>query len=98
MTTHAPQVSEVSDVSGSPDLSDLAGADRPLPPTRRGLVVVVAVVVALMAVVGAVLIGRGTASASTPGDTSVEAGFARDMQDHHAQAVQMSLLVRDRTT
>jgi uncharacterized protein (DUF305 family) len=28
----------------------------------------------------------------TPGDDSVEAGFARDMSEHHAQAVQMSLV------
>ena len=30
---------------------------------------------------------------STPGDESVEAGFARDMAEHHAQAVEMSLVV-----
>nr|WP_306255149.1 DUF305 domain-containing protein [Ornithinimicrobium cryptoxanthini] len=30
---------------------------------------------------------------STPGDDSVEAGFARDMTEHHAQAVEMSLQV-----
>ncbi|MER7499865.1 DUF305 domain-containing protein [Nonomuraea pusilla] len=31
----------------------------------------------------------------TPGDTSPEAGFARDMATHHAQAVDMSFVVRD---
>ena len=35
---------------------------------------------------------------STPGDDSTEAGFARDMATHHAQAVEMSLVVRDRST
>jgi uncharacterized protein (DUF305 family) len=35
--------------------------------------------------------------ASTPGEGSAEAGFARDMQTHHDQAVQMAMLVRDRT-
>lgn len=34
---------------------------------------------------------------STPGDTSAEAGFARDMGIHHAQAVEMSLIVQERT-
>ncbi len=29
---------------------------------------------------------------STPGDTSAEAGFARDMKIHHAQAVQMGMI------
>jgi uncharacterized protein (DUF305 family) len=34
---------------------------------------------------------------AAPGDESAEAGFARDMATHHAQAVEMSLLIRDRT-
>src|SRR5581483_4796605 len=34
---------------------------------------------------------------ATPGDDSAEAGFARDMADHHAQAVEMAEIVRDRT-
>jgi uncharacterized protein (DUF305 family) len=32
-----------------------------------------------------------------PGDASSEAGFARDMIAHHEQAVEMALLIRDRT-
>ena len=32
-----------------------------------------------------------------PGDGSAEAGFARDMMVHHAQAVQMAEIVRDKT-
>jgi uncharacterized protein (DUF305 family) len=32
-----------------------------------------------------------------PGDDSPEAGFARDMMVHHAQAVEMAEIVRDRT-
>lgn len=42
---------------------------------------------------GAVLTG----GASVPAEDSVDAGFARDMQVHHAQAVEMSVLVRDRS-
>ena len=34
----------------------------------------------------------------SPGDTSAEAGFARDMATHHAQAVEMAFIIRDRTT
>jgi uncharacterized protein (DUF305 family) len=34
----------------------------------------------------------------TPGDTSAEAGFARDMATHHAQAVEMAFIIRDRTS
>ncbi|MDR3080109.1 MAG: DUF305 domain-containing protein [Streptomyces sp.] len=40
---------------------------------------------------------EGTANASTPGNRSAEAGFARDMAVHHQQAVEMSFIVRDRT-
>lgn len=32
-----------------------------------------------------------------PGDSSAEAGFARDMAVHHAQAVEMAEIVRDKT-
>ncbi len=35
---------------------------------------------------------------ASPGDTSAEAGFARDMIMHHEQAVEMSFLIRDRTS
>lgn len=53
-------------------------------------------VLALALLGGAGLIGyqRGAAN---PSDDSAKAGFARDMQTHHAQAVQLALLVRDRT-
>jgi len=46
-------------------------------------------------VVGA--IGFLTLGSRLPSDTSPEAGFARDMQAHHAQAVEMAFLLRDRT-
>lgn len=36
--------------------------------------------------------------AAAPSDTSVDVGFARDMSIHHQQAVEMSFIVRDRTS
>lgn len=36
-------------------------------------------------------------SPAPPGDSSAEVGFARDMAEHHAQAVEMAELARDRT-
>lgn len=57
--------------------------------------VLVAVVVLAAAGVLLVLLPRGS---STPSDTSPEAGFARDMQVHHAQAVQMAFTMRDKAT
>jgi uncharacterized protein (DUF305 family) len=57
----------------------------------------VLIALALLAAVGAllVLLPRGS---GTPSDTSPEAGFARDMQVHHAQAVQMAFMMRDKTS
>ena len=34
---------------------------------------------------------------TTPRDDSAEAGFARDMATHHAQAVEMSFIIRDKS-
>ena len=47
-----------------------------------------------LGVVAGLLIG----SRLTPGNDSAEAGFARDMATHHAQAVDMSFMVRDTST
>lgn len=44
-----------------------------------------------------VLLGWLTFGQRTPGDSSVDAGFARDMSEHHAQAIEMSFLVLERT-
>lgn len=47
-----------------------------------------------MAVVGAIIALWPT----TPGEDSVDAGFARDMAVHHTQAVEMAEIIRQRTT
>lgn len=49
----------------------------------------------VMLVIGLLLgfaAGFLTPRGSTPGDTSPEAGFARDMSNHHAQAVAMGMI------
>jgi uncharacterized protein (DUF305 family) len=68
----------------------------PLPDVARRLVVFAAglVVVALSVAAGFFIGSR----LSTPRDDSAEAGFARDMATHHAQAVDMSLVVRDKSS
>lgn len=60
--------------------------------------------VPLWAVVGLVVVTATLAATVTatlgpddPNEGSIEAGFARDMSAHHAQAVEMSELVRART-
>lgn len=71
----------------------------PRPPRITARTVWAGVVLIIIALVAGVLLGRigAPAAASSPHDTSAEAGFARDMQTHHNQAVEMSMLLRDRT-
>ena len=65
---------------------------------RRGRKVAAALIVLVLAVVAAFAIGRLSAPVtSTPGTTSAAAGFARDMQVHHDQGVELAMLIRDRT-
>ena len=59
------------------------------------LVLLAGLALLLAGTAGHALAGLGRAS--TPGSDSAEAGFARDMGVHHAQAVQTSALVRDAT-
>lgn len=61
----------------------------------RGGHVLIALVVLAAAGALLVLLPRGP---GTPSDTSPEAGFTRDMQVHHAQAVQMAFMMRDKTS
>jgi uncharacterized protein (DUF305 family) len=61
--------------------------------------VVLAASVALVVVAAiAFSIGRlSTLAEPTPSNSSVEAGFARDMQVHHQQGVELAMIVRDAT-
>lgn len=62
-------------------------------PVRIAVIVVIAVAV----VAASVLLGYRLAAPGTPADDSPEAGFARDMQTHHNQAVQMAFIIRSKT-
>lgn len=62
---------------------------------RLGLIAVVLAVLVAFTAGYALRAGPGprpVAVARTPGDTSAEAGFARDMSAHHAQAVQLAMI------
>ena len=81
--------------------------DAHRPPRRRGArdrrATTPAVARLALAALAALLVGvLGTlwvvqVRSSPPSDFGADAGFARDMQTHHAQAVEMAFLVRDRT-
>lgn len=72
----------------------------PAADTRPRVVLVAAVLVALIVGLcgGVLFASRLLQQPALPGDASLEAGFARDMQAHHGQAVEMALLIRDRST
>lgn len=81
---------------------DLSGTSGTSGTAARPLLVALAVLggAALLVVgmlLGAALGGPSTGAAAVPDEPSVDAGFARDMQVHHGQAVEMSVLVRDRS-
>jgi uncharacterized protein (DUF305 family) len=64
----------------------------------RAAVAVAASVALVVAVVIAFSIGRlSTLADPAPADTSADAGFARDMQVHHQQGVELAMIVRDAT-
>lgn len=84
-------------------MAPAASADRgsTTAPVDRGgpaRLVVAAIITALLLVAMSFVAGRLTAAVDRePATTSVEAGFARDMQVHHQQAVELALIVRDHT-
>lgn len=81
------------------DVIDSVDGDGP--PTTRGARrwgtgwLAVAVVVGLLLGLAAGLL---VPDLTRPGDDSPEAGFARDMSTHHAQAVEMGMLAYDKAT
>jgi uncharacterized protein (DUF305 family) len=85
----------------STDAAEAADAPESAPPARRiGGRVFVAILAVLAIIVVALVsfsIGRLSTIGATPGDTSAEAGFARDMQAHHVQGVEMAMIIRDLT-
>ncbi|GAB3605249.1 hypothetical protein GCM10027413_06580 [Conyzicola nivalis] len=65
---------------------------------RRTRLIIAAVVASVLLLVAAFAAGSLSAPVATaPSSTSAEAGFARDMQTHHGQAVEMSFIIRDLT-
>jgi len=74
-------------------------AASPEPSSRRTVGLDTLAIAVLLAGAAMFAAGRLTAPVpQTPGDTSPEAGFARDMQVHHIQGVELAMMMRDRST
>ncbi|MEU3609121.1 DUF305 domain-containing protein [Streptomyces sp. NPDC035033] len=69
-------------------------------PRRTRYAAVTAVALAVLFAAGAVTVASAEREEGprAPASASADAGFARDMSVHHQQAVEMSFIVRDRTT
>ncbi|HEY3630047.1 MAG TPA: DUF305 domain-containing protein [Jatrophihabitantaceae bacterium] len=71
-------------------------------PSRRPVVLLLVgiLAVAALAIAGTVgwLIGNDGDGSATPAESSVDAGFARDMSTHHTQAIDMANYTRDATS
>ncbi|POH58686.1 DUF305 domain-containing protein [Cryobacterium zongtaii] len=74
-----------------------------MPPERRSsarraaLVVTAAIAAVAIGLVGFSVGRLSTIDNPAPTSTSAEAGFARDMQVHHLQGVELAMIIRDRT-
>ena len=84
--------------SGTPSNSADAASAEPQASRRSRLtlpIVVVSVLALMLSAFGGYLAGLGQHAA--PADDSTDVGFVRDMYEHHAQAVEMSLIFREKT-
>lgn len=60
--------------------------------------VAIAAIMLVTLLLGPFAFGRTIAQPPAPAGNSIDAGFARDMQRHHAQAVEMSMIIREQST
>jgi uncharacterized protein (DUF305 family) len=84
---------EAPEESEAPEEEVIGDARRP--GWQRWLPGVLAVVLALFVGYG---VGLWEPRLTAPSDTSPEAGFARDMSEHHAQAVELGMIAYQRAT
>jgi len=71
--------------------------EAPAARRSRWPVAVLALLGIVIALAGMFWFGRASVVGSVPVSTSADAGFLRDMQTHHEQAVEMAMLMRERT-
>ncbi|MEU8630018.1 DUF305 domain-containing protein [Streptomyces sp. NPDC048669] len=79
-------------------MTSSARTSRPLVLAGGALLLLALALIALMQARPSASAPAAKAAASAPAEGSADVGFARDMAVHHQQAVEMSFIVRDRTT
>ncbi|MEU9089621.1 DUF305 domain-containing protein [Streptomyces sp. NPDC048428] len=79
-------------------MTSAARASRPMVLAGGAVLLLALGLVVLMLVRPSSSAPATAASAAAPAETSADVGFARDMAVHHQQAVEMSFIVRDRTS
>ena len=84
-------------IANRPAFTRARGRDERLERPAPGRWLVGLTVAALLLAAAVVAVTAWSAVHRMPGDRSAEAGFARDMSIHHQQAVQMAMLIIDRT-
>jgi len=94
-TVESPVADERPEPSAADEPPANLAAEEPAPRRFPTVWVAISIVVGLLLGYAAGLL---TPLLRTPGDTSPEAGFARDMAVHHAQAVEMSMIIYGKTT
>lgn len=79
--------------------TDTGSTARPAPVERHWwhMALVAVIAAGLLVIGGATAVALGIGRAPTPTSTSVDAGFARDMADHHLQGVEMANLALQRS-
>lgn len=87
-TAHSP-----GDGGGDASPEEFPEAPAPRPVSLASVPTWVAVILVAVALLGGYLLGRP----SYPLDTGADAGFLRDMSVHHNQAVDMSMILLDKT-
>ena len=87
------ELDDSDDLAGDPP--DEVATERGRQQPGRGRLLLIGLAALLVGVLGTLWVVQARSSA--PSDFGADAGFARDMQTHHAQAVQLAFLVRDRT-
>lgn len=80
-------------------MADTGTAARPASVQRRWthLALIAVIAVGLLVIGGATAVALGIGRAPSPTSAGVDAGFARDMADHHLQGVEMANLALQRS-